>query len=219
VLGNNTSPGTSATVKGADKVFAELQEAYLRLAGTKLYNLPKALEPPIPVTTSRPEIVRVDYPYEASADGTIKNLTAVAPLKWVLTYGGFTPERLRGLLAQGVNVNERQLTETLLHILMIDVVVRRQPGLTDILRALGFTVESARAPEFGELPLTYVGAPVHTRRPPDQLMLQIAEISGSPVFEEVVRIEDIVAMKTPLKDQLMAAARSHAGALLKAAGG
>ncbi|MDH3593372.1 MAG: hypothetical protein OEM93_00840 [Rhodospirillales bacterium] len=219
VLGNNTSPGTSATVKGADKVFAELQAAYIRLAGTKLYNLPKALEPPIPVTTSRPEIVRVEYPYEASADGATKSLTTVAPLKWVLTYGGFTPEHLRALLSQGVNVNERQLTETLLHVLMMDLVVSRQSGLTDILRALGFTVETSHAPEFGELPLTYVSAPVHTRRPPDQLMLQIAEISGSPVFEEVVRIEDIVALKTPLKDQLLEAARSHAGGLLEAAGG
>jgi hypothetical protein len=219
VFGNKVSPGTSASVKGADKAFAELQAIYIRLAGTKLYNLPKALEPPVAVTTSRPEIVRVSYPYEASADGATKSLTAVAPLKWVLTYGGFTPDHLRALLAQGDNVNERQLTETLLHILMMDVVIRRQAGLTDILRALGFAVESSRAPEFGELPLTYVSAPVHTRRPPDQLMLQIAEISGSPVFEEVVRVEDIVAMKTPLKDQLMAAARSHAAGLLEAAGG
>ena len=50
-------------------------------------------------------------------------------------------------------------------------------------------------------------------------MLQIAEISGSPVFEEVVRVEDIVALRTPLKDQLMEAARNHAGSLLEAAGG
>ena len=113
----------------------------------------------------------------------------------------------------------RQLTETLLHILMMDLVVSRQPGLTGILSALGFTVASSHAPEFGELPLTYVSAPVATKRPPDQLMLQIAEISGSPVFEEVVRIEDIVALKTPLKHQLMEAARSHAGDLLEAAGG
>ena len=26
---------------------------------------------------------------------------------------------------------------------------------------------------------------------------RVAEVSGSPVFEEVVRVEDIVAMKTP----------------------
>ncbi len=84
---------------------------------------------------------------------------------------------------------------------------------------LCFTVSTGHLPEFGELPLTYVSAPVHTKRPPDQLMLQIAEISGSPVFEEVVRVEDIVAMKTPLKDQLLETARSHAGDLLEAAGG
>ena len=219
VLGNNTSPGTSATVKGADKAFTALQETYLRLAGSKLYNLPRSLEPPIPITTARPEIVRVDYPYEAKAEGATRSLTAISPLKWVLTYAGFTPEHLRALLAQGDNVNERQLKEALMHLLVMDLVMKHKSGLADMLAALGFTVSTGHSPEFGELPLTYVGAPVHTRRPPDQLMLQIAEISGSPVFEEVVRVEDIAAMKTPMKDQLIEAARSHGGGLLEGAGG
>ncbi len=219
VLGNNTSPGTSATIKGADKAFASLRETYVRLAGTKLFNLPKSLEPPIPITTSRPEIVRVEYPYEAKSEGAAKSLTAISPLKWVLTYAGFTPEHLHALLAQGDNVNERQLKEALLHMLVMDLVMKHKSGLTDMLAALGFTVATGHLPEFGELPLTYVSAPVHTKRPPDQLMLQIAEISGSPVFEEVVRVEDIVAMKTPMKDQLIEVARNHAGDLLESAGG
>ena len=50
-------------------------------------------------------------------------------------------------------------------------------------------------------------------------MLSVAEVSGSPVFEEVVRVEDIVAMKTPMKDRLLEQARTHAGALLETVGG
>ena len=218
VFGNTVQPAAPAMVKGADQAFAALQATYLRLAGSKVYNLPRGLEPPISIATGRPEISRVEYPYEAKDDGTAKSLTAVAPLRWVLSYAGFTPARLRGLLAQGDNVNERELLETLLHILVMDQIVTRQKGLGEILAALGFTIAREHMTEFGELPLTMVRAPVATQRPPDKIMLQIAEISGSPMFEEIVRVEDIVAMQTPLKDHLIEQTRSHAGPLLEAAG-
>lgn len=218
VLGDKTRPGTTTTVKGADKAFAELQTTYLDLVNGKIFNLPKALEAPISVSTAKPEIVRVEYVHEAKDGSSSQQLTTISPLKWVLTYSGFTPARMRGLLAQGDNVNERELKDTLLHILMMDLVIARQTGLGNILSALGFKIASARMTEFGDLPLTTIAAPVTTKRPPDQVMLQIAAVSGSPVFEEVVRVEDIVAMENPLKESLLKQARSHAGHLLEAAG-
>ncbi len=217
VLGDKTRPGATATVKGADKAFAELQATYLALVG-KTFNLPKALEAPISVTTAKPEIVRVEYLHEAKDSGSSQQLTTISPLKWVLSYSGFTPARMRSLLAQGDNVNERDLKDALLHILMMDLVVTRQSGLSDILSALGFKIASTRIAEFGELPLTTISAPVATKRPPDQVMLQIAAVSGSPVFEEVVRVEDILAMKNPLKESLLEQVKSHASHLLEAAG-
>ena len=218
VLGDKARPGATTTVKGADKAFAELQATYLALASGKVFNLPKALEAPISVTTAKPEIVRVEYVHEAKDGGSSQQLTTISPLKWVLTYSGFTPARLRGLLAQGDNVNERDLKDTLLHILMMDLVIARQSGLSNILSALGFELAAARMTEFGDLSFTTISAPVTTKRPPDQVMLQIAAVSGSPVFEEVVRVEDIMAMKNPLKESLLEQARNHAGHLVEAAG-
>ena len=219
VLGGHVRPGAGGLVKGADKAFDSLKSAYLALAGTKLYNLPKSLESPVSIATARPELARVEYAYEASDGGAARAMTAVSPLKWVLTYGSFTPARLGGLLAQGDNVNERELIETLQHLLIMELVLAQQSGLKAILAALGFTVASEKLPAFGELTFTTIAAPIKTKRPPDKIMLQIAEISGSPQFEEIVRIEDIVAMKTPLKDQLLETARTHAPQLLAAAGG
>lgn len=218
VFGEHVRPGpeTSSTVKGAKKTFEALQEIYLKLARTKLYNLPPSLDGPVTFATSRPAITRVEYPYEAEAEGKSKSLTAVSPLRWTLTYSGYTPARLAGLLAQGDQVNERDLSETLLHVLMMNAVVRQQGGLSEILDALGFTVSTGSLTGLGELPVTFLDAPVGTRRPPDDLMIQISEVSGSPVFEEVIRLEDLVAMKTPLKDGLLAQAREHAAALLPA---
>lgn len=219
VMGGHVRPGSSAMVKGADKALDALKAAYLGLAGSKLYNLPKSIEPPISISTARPELARVEYAYEASDGGSNRAMTAISPLKWVLTYGGFTPARLSGLLAQGDNVNERELIETIQHVLIMNLVLAQQTGLKDVLASLGFTIASEKLPAFGDLPFTTIMAPIKTKRPPDKIMLQIAEISGSPQFEEIVRIEDIVAMKTPLKDQLLETARSHAPQLLAAAGG
>ncbi|MDJ0943337.1 MAG: hypothetical protein QNJ30_07725 [Kiloniellales bacterium] len=217
VFGDHVRPGAGTTVKGAKQAFEELEASYLKLARSKLYNLPRSLEPPITFATGRPAFVRVEYPYEAGAAGKTKNLTAVSPLRWVLTYAGFTPARLAGLLAQGDQVHERDLKEALIHILLMTVAMRRQPDLGRLLGDLGFAVSTGTLPGLGELPLTLLSAPVGTQRAPDDLMIQISEVSGSPVFEEVVRLKDIVEMKTPLKDELLAQAREHAAALLPAA--
>lgn len=219
VFGDHVRPGptTSGTVKGAKKAFVELQDSYLKLTRTKLYNLPQSLDGPVSFSTSRPAIARVEYPYEASAGGRTKSLTAISPLRWVLTYSGFTPARLADLLAQGDQVNERDLTETLLHLLLMTSVVQHQPDLVRLLGDLGFGVEAAPLPGLGDLQLTFLNAPVGTRRPPDELMIQISEVSGSPAFEEVVRLEDLLAMRAPLKEELLAQAREHAAALLPAA--
>lgn len=217
VFGDHVRPGPGSSVKGAKQAFEELQATYIKLAGSKLYNLPRSLESPITFATGRPAFVRVEYPYEASADGQTKSLTAISPLRWVLTYSGFTPARLADLLAQGDQVNERDLKETLLHILLMTAVVQRQPDLVRLLGDLGFGVETGSLSGLGDLTLTFLNAPVGTQRAPDDLMIQISEVSGSPVFEEVVRLEDLLAMKAPLKEELLAQAREHAAALLPAA--
>ena len=108
------------------------------------------------------------------------------------------------------------MQEALLHIMVMNYVVTQNSGLTNILSALGFTIRTGKLTEFGDLPFTILQAPISTERPPDKIMLQFAEVSGSPVFEEVVRIQDIVNMKTPLKDQLMEETQKYAPDLLNA---
>jgi len=215
VLGSHTRPGADGIVKGSDKAFAELKSAYIKIAGSKRYNQPRVLESPIPITTLIPEIIKMEYPHETTVNGVTKTVTVISPLRWVLTYTGFTPAHLRSLFAQGDYVNDRQMQEALQHIMVMNSVVTRNTGLSNILSSLGYTTSTGRLAEFGDLPFTFLNAPVTTKRPPDNIMLQVIEISGSPVFEEVVRVEDITNMKTPLKDQLIAEAKKIAGHLLK----
>ena len=218
VLGGFTRGGDD-NVKGADKAFAELREIYLGLAGTKQYNLPKTLEPPIGIAAATPAIVRTEYAYDATVDGATQRLTVTSPLRWVLTYGEYSPKHLRDLLAQQSDAVGHELQTTVLQFALVHVVMARQTGVVDILAELGFPLSTERNPEFGDLPITCIGAPVSSMRPPDDVMVQSAKLSGSPAFEEVARIADIVGMAAPMREQLMEQARTHAATLLAEAEG
>ena len=46
---------------------------------------------------------------------------------------------------------------------------------------------------------TYVSSLVPTVRPPDEVIIESTELSGRDVFEEVVDVGAILAMRDPLK--------------------
>lgn len=215
IFGNHTrSGGAEGTVKGEDKAFAELKSAYIEIAGSKLFNQPRELVSPISIKTSRPEVSQMEYPHETTVDGVTKTVTMISPLRWVLTYAGFNPAHLRSLIAQGDNVNDRQMQETLQHIMVMNSIMARNSGLTKLLSHLGFTTSTEHLSDCGNLPFTIINTPISTQRPSDQIILQFTQVSGSPVFEEVVNVQDIINMRTLLKDSLLDEVRKHAEHLL-----
>jgi hypothetical protein len=68
----------------------------------------------------------------------------------------------------------------------------------------------------GDLPVTFISSVISTLRPPDQVIIESTEISGMPLFEEIVNIEDIVQLRDPIKDRLIEIVKSHDASLLPA---
>jgi hypothetical protein len=85
----------------------------------------------------------------------------------------------------------------------------RQPGVTQMLGALHFDLNSLRLPEFGELPITCIVSSVPTIRPPDEVIIESVEISGQNAFEEVVDVEAITNIQDPFKEQLIKILQTH----------
>jgi hypothetical protein len=209
ILGGYTEANPKETVPGAEKAFKELQALYESVAGSKTFALPKELNPPIELISSTLEITPVEYQHEAKADGgTAKSVTITAPLRWVLSYTSFTPRRFKELLAER-NRNTAQVQEFLLHFLVLQIVITRQSGLKKVFEALNLPLSTGKLSEFGDLPIAFLSCPVGTLRPPDNVIIESTELSGSDAFEEVIRLEDVAKIHNSFKDQLEELVKAH----------
>src|SRR5262245_34985823 len=193
--------GPRETYKPPSAAFQDFQNLYAALAKQKPFNLPTELTSPLEVASNTPEITLLEYAHTVKTDAVTKNVVVTSPLKWILSYAGFAPKRLRELFAGKPVGNEIQ--EFVLHTLMMHIVMTRQTGLVKILEALHFTVSSGRLPGFGELPITFLASTIGTVRPPDNVIIESTEISGTDAFEEIVDPDQLTALQDPFKERLL----------------
>lgn len=208
VFGEYLQGGSKETVRGADKAFLQLQRLYTSVASAKPYNLTTELQAPIHLESSAVEIAPVEYAHVVSIDGASKTIAVTSPLKWVLTYSGFSLAKLQELLSNRNRMNE-ETHQFVLHYTALHTVVNSHTGLPRLLEALRFPLSSGHFPQFGEMPILCISAPVSTLRPSDELIIESTEISGRDAFEEVVNMEGLRNLRDPLKAQLVEIARSH----------
>lgn len=202
VLGNYVEGGAYEVSRIGERAFKELQESYQALAQSNLYKLPQEFKTPLEVISPQLEMTPVEYTHVATAGGESKTVMVTSPLKWALAYSGFSPARLRELIGSSNRAGD-DLQQFVLHYLMMNTVIAKQPGLAQILEALHFPLNTERLEEFGDLPVTYISADVTTSRPPDDVIIESTEISGMNVFEEVVNTQDVAALRDPLKERLV----------------
>ena len=46
-------------------------------------------------------------------------------------------------------------------------------------------------------------------RPPDEVIIETTELTGSDTFEEVIDLEGLATLQDPMKDSLVELARAH----------
>jgi hypothetical protein len=201
VFGEHVQGSAKESVRGADTAFRELQAVYEAVAASRPFNLPRELKPPLEAGTSVVEFTPLEYTHAAKAGGESKTVTITSPLKWVLSYAGFGPRRLRELMGTTPTGNEIQ--QAVLQTLILHVVLQRQTGVVRILEALRLPVTAGRLPGFGEVPFALITSAVPTVRPPDEVIIENTEISGADVFEEVVDPEEISRLRDPLREKLL----------------
>ena len=202
VLGNYAEGGTYEASRTGEGAFKELRDLYQKIAQSKLYQLPSELKTPLEVIDTQLEMTPVEYTYVADSHGESKAIVVTSPLKWALTYRGLGPGRFREVLSRDDRSTD-DLQQIVLHYLMMNSVVTKQPGLYRILEALHFPLSAENSTEFGDVPLTYVSSSVSTVRPPDDVLVESSEVSGMNAFEEIVQLEDLSKLRDPLREQLL----------------
>jgi hypothetical protein len=196
----------------AEQAFKDLKAIYETAAPAKPLNLRRELSPPFSFSNLSLEITPVDYVHTAETDSGPRKITVRSPLTWTLTYGGFAPNRLQEVLDQKVRGDELQ--KFILSYILISVVTKYRPGITQMLEGLHFPVTTATIADFGELPLTRIGIGISTVRPSDAIVVESAELTGMDAFEEVVNVAEIGRLPDPFKERLLDLARKHAPELV-----
>ena len=208
VLGEYIKSSSREMVPGANLAFKDLQTLYETVATNKPFLLTKELDSSLDIMNTTIEITPMEYVHEAEADNQRKSITITSPLKSILTYSGYSPAKLKELLADRYRTPEK-VQEFLVHYLALHVTITRQPGLSQMLASLHFPLTTIRLPEFGELPITCLSAAITTIRPPDSVLIESTEFSGLDAFEEVVSLGDIADLRDPLKERLLEIAKTY----------
>jgi len=213
ILGEYIQGGQKEPTRKADKAFKDLTALYETVAGTKPFNLPRELNPPLSFPAQGLEITPVDYVHNAQSGTENRRIKVRCPLTWVLTYTDFPPNRLQELLqTKARSVDE--VNRFVLSYLILHLVTTNEPGLMQVFDALHFPLTTTKMREFGELPVTQIGVRISTFRPSDAVILESAELTGMDAFEEVVNVEDIARLPDPLKERLLEVARQQAPELV-----
>lgn len=208
VLGEHVQGAGRPGAKSSNKAFQELKTLFDTAAASAPYKVGRELQSPVEILSTTPILSAMEYSHVARAGSEMKTVTVTSPLRWVLTYSGFAPDRLRQLIADP-NRTDEELARFVLHYATMQVVVSEQDGLRRIFETLLFPLSTGRLPEFGRLPVTFVTSTISTIRPPDEVILESTEISGRDFFEEIVDLDSVREMKDPFREQLLALIESH----------
>jgi hypothetical protein len=207
VLGNYVGGQAYEVSRTGEKAFNELRDRYQAIVKSRRFALPPDFKSPLEVINPQLEMTPVEYEYEATSGGHAKTVRITSPLKWSLSYGGFSPSKLSALVRDQRSRSD-DFQQFVLHSLMMATVVSRQAGICQILEALHFPVSLDSS---GDIPVCYIASSVSTKRPPDDVIIESTEIAGMDVFEEIVNIEDVARLRDSLKEQLTALIQEYVG--------
>ena len=200
--------GVKEPVRGADALFKEIEARYQAVAAEKPFGVRRELTPPVDLTGLSVELNPLEYSHTASVKGQSKRVTITAPFRWVLSYTGFSVPQLKALLNSTSPAND-EIHAFVLNYVTLSCLVSKQAPLNNVFKALRYKIGATTQPEFGELPLTYISAPIFTVRPPDEVIVETTELTGSDAFEEVIDLDALTALRDPFKDSLLELARTH----------
>jgi hypothetical protein len=214
-IGDYIDSGSPEPVVDAEKNFTALNEIYARAAG-KPFDLPRPLRPPLKPVGLGLEIHPWEYLHPMSSGGSSKVVTITSPVKYVISYtSGLSLSRLRLGIAGREEKKSEDVREFVIRCCLMQLMLTKYPGVANLLRALRWEVNTEKSPELGDLPLTTLTAPLKTLRPPDDIILDSTEMSGTSIFEEVVDVDKVALIQDRLVEKVESIMASAQGGTLR----
>lgn len=195
--------GSREDVNGSDLALTRLKDLYREGSHT-----PFGLPLEFPDTTlaqldSQPVIYRWEYTYTAKSERDSRALTITSPVQWVLSYeSGLTLSQVYSMLESRMERRTEALRQFVISALVMQLLIKSQPSLVQLLAALRYQVDLKPLPGLGALPFVTITAPLTSFRPADELLLMATRFSGVPAFVELISPESIENFDDPLRTQL-----------------
>lgn len=191
--------GSTENSRAAQDAFAEFTAAFKSVAGSSTFNVDSSPPAVADLTYAKPVVCPFTYLHSIAAPQGAKRFTITAPFRFVLAFPEY---RFHDLRAQVSGRGSREkLREFVLYYTVLNFLVMRNKKLLRVFDDLRFPIRSERIDEFGALPITTIAAPAGTLRPPDELILQLARLSGIDTAEEVADVEAWGRLPDPLEDR------------------
>jgi hypothetical protein len=213
LFGEYVRGGVRSSGLEAEKAYSELRARYQSIATQPPFSLNVSLNGQLDLFAATPVLTPLEYPYTAHADDSAHPIRITSPLKWALSYPETEPKRLRALMAGDRSQVKDELSHALLQCLALSILVERRPGLARLFEALRHPLSSVMQEGLGSLPILMISAPIDTRLPADDIIIQNTQLSGIPSFEEIVDVDDIRRLSDPLRETLLEITRSQSPAL------
>ena len=201
VLGEYLEGFSRDRTPGADKAYALLEENYVKLC-RDVFRLPSKLGSPVPAIKSKLDVYAWEYLYAVGGNAS-NTVTITSPTRWVMAYD--LPFGLPNLIKSrraGEKPAQDDTRQLIVNSLTLWMMMERSSAIKQLLGDLRFPVTVTTSQVSGNLPYIVVDAAVESFRPQDDLISMVCQLSGRPVFEELVDQEAINNIADPLKDKL-----------------
>ncbi len=201
VLGQYMQSAFNDKVPGDDKNFASLEERYKQIS-RDTFNLSSKLSTPLPSIANKPVVYPWEYLY--SIPDVHSRISMSSPVRWVLNYSSaYDLSRLLEDRGKGEQTRPEEIKEFLIYSLTMWMLVDKSPGLQDLLRDLRFHVSFEKSDESGEFPDVVLNADVPSFRPQDEVIKTVVQMSGRPVFEELIDVDALAGVTDTFKTELL----------------
>lgn len=206
VLGQYMQSAFSDKVPGDDKNFATLEELYKQVS-RDTFNLTSKLGTPLPSIANKPVVYPWEYLY--TIPDVQNQISMSSPVRWVLNYSSaYDLSRLLEDRVKGEQARTEEIKEFLIHSLTMWMLMDKSPGLQDLFRDLRFNVSFEKSGESGELPYVVLTADVPSFRPQDEVIKTVVQMSGVPVFEELIDVDALADVSDAFKSELLDLAKA-----------
>jgi hypothetical protein len=196
--------GGKVEVLGAERALAELQQRYQPFTN-KPYDLPSDLDLHwLTLVGNALDLHPWEYVHQVQG----KAITMTSTVRWVINFRtNYTLAQVKNVLGGHETVRQDYLRQFAVNALVLQLILARNPGLTQLFRDLRYELKTETPPELKGLGMVTITSCLTSCRPADDLIQAATAFSGIPAFIELLDIESLHQPADPLRDQLEALLR------------